>query len=96
MTGRKQIALALTVGPMIAVAFYHDTAAAFLFVASLIGIWVADWMDMQEAKTPKPTKTLLEMQTELSDLQVKVEEMNAKVSAVAISNATKSNFLRRP
>ena len=94
MSTRKLIALLFSVSGMIAFWLTGTAPAACVLIASLAYIYSIEERESRETKAAN--KTLLQMQTELSDLQVKVEEMNSKVSAVAISNATKSSFIRRP
>lgn len=85
------LVLGFAVGGMLGTPTIPDACFA---VAALVGLWLADWMDMQEAKQTKPTKNLLDLETSVEALQKELTEMKGRVSTISIAHAAKP-FMKR-
>jgi hypothetical protein len=75
-------------------AFLQSWPAAAIVIASVIGLWVMDYLEQLDQGRTRPTKTHAELQQQLEKIMADHEDMKSKLSSLTIASAAKSPFRR--
>ncbi len=93
-TDRYFIALTVLVWSAVTFSLNQTASSACVAVAALAGLWLADWMNLEESKLTKPSKSLADLQAAVEQHQKEFDEMKSRVSTLSIAQAAKP-FMKR-